>query len=129
LAWMLPQRSVLFGFSLTLIVLAMLWMSLRGAETVGLPRWAPFAFAGVVTGLTPLFHLHAYGTIVALAVFWMALDRRREWLAFFGPALVLGGPAVIWMLGGGAATLRVQVWWLADAGGHHDNPVWFWLQN
>jgi hypothetical protein len=129
LAWMLPQRSVLFGFSLTLLVLAVLWMALHGVETAGVPRWVPFAFAGVVTGLSPLFHLHAWGTIVALTAFWTVFSRRREWLAFFAPALVLGAPAAAWMAGGGAATPHLQVWWLADAGGHHDNPAWFWLQN
>jgi hypothetical protein len=130
LAWLLPQRSVLFGFSLALLVLAMLWVALRRVDQpAGAARWMPFAFAGVVTGLTPAFHLHAYGTIVAMAAFWTAFNRRREWFAFFVPALVLGGPVVFWMLGGGAATLHLQPWWLADTGGHHDNPVWFWLEN
>jgi len=125
LAWMLPQRSVLFGFSLALLVMAILWVALDAPPG----NFVPFAFAGAVTGLTPLFHLHAYGTIVALAAFWALFTRRREWLAFFGLALPLGAPAVLWMLGGGAASIHVQVWWLADSGGHHDNPVLFWLRN
>jgi hypothetical protein len=129
LAWLLPQRSILFGLSLALIAMAVLWMALRGGAAAGLARWAPFAFAGAVTGLTPLFHLHAYGTAVALSVFWAVISPRREWLAFFGPALLLGAPAALWMVGGGAAALHVQVWWLANSGGHHDGPVWFWLQN
>jgi hypothetical protein len=129
LAWLLPQRSVLFGFSLALLVMAMLWLALRRADGHGVEAWAPFAFAGVLTGLVPLFHLHAYGTIVALAAFWALLSRRRQWPAFFVPALALGAPAVLWMVGGGAASLRWQVWWLADAGGHSDGPVWFWLKN
>ena len=138
LAWMLPQRSVLFGFSLALLVMAMLWVALHAeAPALAVPRWGrvdlaryvPFAFAGVVTGLTPLFHLHAYGTIVALAAFWALFTRRREWIAFFALALPLGLPAVLWMLGGGAASIHVQVWWLADSGGHHDNPALFWLRN
>jgi hypothetical protein len=129
LAWLLPQRSVLFGFSLALLVLAVLWMALRQRAPADVAGWMPFAFAGVVTGLTPLFHLHAYGTVVAMAVFWTLINRRREWVAFFAPALALGAPAVLWMLGGGAASVHVQVWWLADSGGHRDNPVWFWLEN
>jgi hypothetical protein len=124
LAWMVPQRSVLYGFSLALLVLAMLWTA-TGRE-VG---WTPFAFAGVVTGLTPLAHLHAYGTIVALAAFWAVFSPRRQWTAFFAPALLLGAPIVLWMLGGGAASVRPQTWWLADSGGHMDAPAWFWLKN
>jgi hypothetical protein len=126
LAWMVPQRSVLFGFSLALIVMALLWIALREDHAAG---WAPFAFAGVVAGLTPAFHLHAYGTIVVLAGFWAVLAPRRQWAAFFVPALVLGLPAVLWMSTGGAATVQPQTWWLADTGGHHDGPVLFWLKN
>ncbi|HKF75564.1 MAG TPA: hypothetical protein VKF59_05435 [Candidatus Dormibacteraeota bacterium] len=185
LAWMLPQRSVLFGFCLALLVMAMLWVALgvrpeTGPRDLGArcPRsggadeerserppgrerapqeatpevgcmgpkdpawfsaallgrredagWAPFAFAGVVAGITPLCHLHAYGTIVALAGFWALLSPRRQWAAFFVPALVLGLPVAAWLLSGGAPSLRLQVWWLADTPGHHDGPVWFWLKN
>src|SRR3989442_11915242 len=35
---------------------------------------SPYVFAGVVAGLTPIAHLHAYGTVVALAAFWT--DRK-----------------------------------------------------
>jgi len=125
LAWLVPQRSVLYGFSLALLVMAMLWMAVRRGEA----HWSPFALAGVVTGLASLAHLHAYGTIVALAACWAVLEPRRQWIAFFAPALALGLPAVLWMLGGGAASFKVQVWWLANSGGHSDGPVWFWLKN
>jgi hypothetical protein len=126
LAWMLPQRSVLFGFSLALITLALLWTALRRAEG---PGWAPYVFAGVVAGLTPIAHLHAYGTVVALAAFWTFLTPRRQWLGFFVPALLLGLPVVLWLISGGAAHARLQPWWLADTGGNHDGPIWFWLKN
>ncbi len=126
LAWMVPQRSVLYGFSLALLVVAMLWVALGRGREAG---WAPFAFTGVVTGLVPLAHLHAYGTIVALMAFWAVLSPRRQWAAFFVPALALGLPVVLWMLGGGAAAIKRQPWWLADTNGHLDGPVWFWLKN
>jgi len=131
LAWMLPQRSVLFGFSLALLVMAVLWLALREPDTVreGPRAWAPFAFAGVVAGLAPLGHLHAYGTVVVLAVFWALLSPRPQWTAFFVPALALGLPAVLWMASGGAASIRAQPWWLANSAGHADGPLWFWLKN
>jgi hypothetical protein len=125
LAWMLPQRSVLFGFSLALLTTALLWQAARIEHRA----WAPFAFAGVVAGLTPLCHLHAYGTVVALAGFWALFTPRREWVAYFAPALALGVPVALWLASGGAAAIRVQWWWLADVGGHQDGPVWFWLKN
>jgi hypothetical protein len=125
LAWMVPQRSVLLGFSLALLTMALLWQASRLER----PAWPPFAFAGVIAGLTPLCHLHAYGTVVALAAFWALLTPRREWLAYFVPAFVLGAPVALWMVSGGAASMRVQWWWLANTAGHHDGPVWFWLKN
>jgi hypothetical protein len=130
LAWMLPQRSVLFGFALVPMGLGLLW-SARGR-----PGWATFAFTGALTGLAPLFHLHAFGTLVALAAFWALIDlwggrpgAVRQWAAFFLPALALGAPVAAWMVSGGAAALRLQPGWLAHAGGHNDNWLWFWIWN
>ena len=123
LAWMLPQRSVLLGFSIALLVMAMLWTALRREEGTG--DWTPFIFAGVITGLSPLCHLHGYGTVVALAAFWALFSRRIQWVGFFVPAIGIGLPAVLWMVGGGAASVHPQVWWLANK----DEPVWFWLKN
>ena len=130
LAYLVPQRSTLFGFGLALIVLVLLWIAAR--ERLG---WRSFLFAGVVAGAMPIFHVHAYGTVVALAMFWAAFNRRREWLAFFIPALAIGVPLVIWMLppannsecGAGPSLARycLEVGWLTDG----DNWAWFWIKN
>jgi hypothetical protein len=123
LASMLPQRSTLFGFAIVPIVCALLFTARER------PGWQPFLFAGVLTGLTPAFHVHAYGTAVALAAFWTLLNRRREWVFFFWPALVLGIPIVLWLLPEGGAHIRVQLGWLAAADGHNDTVLWFWIKN
>jgi hypothetical protein len=92
LAYLVPQRSTLFGFSLALILLVVLWVALR--ERLG---WKPFLVAGLIAGVMPLFHVHAYGTVVALPAFWSVFNLRREWFAFFIPALVIGVPILAWM--------------------------------
>jgi len=92
LAYIVPQRSTLFGFSLALIVLVLLWIAVR--ERLG---WQPFLFAGLIAAVMPVYHVHAYGTVLALPVFWALFNRRREWLAFFVPALVAGVPILLWM--------------------------------
>jgi hypothetical protein len=92
LAYLVPQRSTLFGFSLALIVLLLVWLAVRERKD-----WHAFLFAGVVAGLMPVFHVHAYGTVVALSAFWAVFNLRREWLAFFVPALVIGIPLLAWM--------------------------------
>ncbi|MDQ6636250.1 MAG: hypothetical protein M3Y62_00495 [Candidatus Dormibacteraeota bacterium] len=126
LGWLLPQRSVLLGFPLALLLLALLWRALEDREPTA--RQA-FGFAGVLAGLLPLAHLHAYGTVLVLAAFWAVFERRREWLTFFVPALLLGLPQVAWLATGTGGQPRWQIWWLADTGGHADGPLWFWLKN
>ena len=130
LAYIVPQRSTLFGFSLVLIALLMLWVAVR--EELG---WRVFLFVGVVAGAMPVFHVHGYGTVMALSVFWAAFNRRREWLAFFIPALAIGVPLVIWMLppannsecgaGPSLAGYCIKLGWLTDG----DNWLWFWIKN
>ncbi len=123
LAYLVPQRTTLFGFALALMLPALLFVAARGRE------WRPFLFVGLVTGFTPWFHVYAYGTVLALGGFWFLYHRRREWLAFLVPALVLGVPAVLWLLPPTHIPIRWQLGWMADMNGHHDNPVWFWLLN
>lgn len=123
LAYLLPQRTTLFGFSIALIVMALLWLA---REHRG---WPPYLFAGVLAGFTPWFHVPAYGTVVALAAFWVLLDRRREWVAYFVPALVLGLPGIAWMWPPGAIPHTFQLGWMAMTDGHTDNVVWFWFKN
>ena len=130
LAYSVPQRSTLFGFSLALIALVLLWIAVR--ERLG---WRPFLFAGVVAGAMPVFHVHAFGTVLALSLFWAAFNRRREWLAFFIPALAIGMPLVVWMLppannsecgaGPSLAHYCIEMGWLTGG----DFWPWFWIKN
>ena len=130
LAYIVPQRSTLFGFSLVLIVLVLIWIAVR--ERLG---WHTFLFSGLVAGAMPVFHVHAYGTVVALSIFWAAFNRRRDWLAFFIPALAIGVPLVVWMFppannsecGAGASIhgYCIELGWLTDG----DNWFWFWIKN
>ena len=130
LAYIVPQRSTLFGFSLVLIVLLLLWIAVR--ERLG---WRPFLFAGVVAGAMPVFHVHAYGTVLALSIFWAVFNRRREWLGFFIPALLIGVPLILWMLppannsqcgqGPSLGGYCIEMGWLTGG----DNWFWFWIKN
>ena len=141
LAYLVPQRSTLFGFSLALVALVILWLASRGKS-----GWQPFLFAGIVTGAMPIFHVHAYGTVVALSVFWALFSLRIQWLGFFIPALVIGVPILVWMwppantsVCGNNPTLHgycFEVGWLSYLDWQHDLPIWFgrdwiwfWIKN
>ena len=141
LAYMVPQRSTLFGFSLTLILLLVLWLALR--ENLG---QRTFLVAGLVAGVMPVFNVHAYGTVVALPALWALVVKRREWWAFFVPALVIGIPILAWMwppdntsLCGDLPSIDrycIQPGWLAITGREDyalllflPQVIWFWLWN
>jgi hypothetical protein len=141
LAYLVPQRSTLFGFSLALIVLVVIWLALR--EHAGRPA---FAFAGVVAGFMPVFHVHAFGTVVALSFFWMLFRRRAHWWWFFVPALVIGVPILLWLLPPANTSicgndpsvfgLCIVPGWLAPGDLQRDghllaslNFFWFWIEN
>ena len=141
LAYLVPQRSTLFGFSLALILLMILWMAARGGS-----GWQPFVFAGIVAGFLPVYHVHAYGTVVALSAFWALFSRRIQWLGFFIPALAIGIPILAWMwppantsVCGNGPTLHgycFEVGWLSYLDWQHDLPIWFgrdwalfWIKN
>ncbi|MBG01055.1 MAG: hypothetical protein CL470_02150 [Acidimicrobiaceae bacterium] len=87
-----PQRPSLIGFSSVLIVLMLLWMNKEKKS----PR--TYLFAGVITGLLPVFHVFAFGAIVLVALGWLVLERRKTWIYFFMPSTLLGLPVLIWQL-------------------------------
>src|SRR4029077_410648 len=130
LAYRLPQRPTLFGFSLALIVLLLVWLAAR--EHRG---WRAFLFAGVVAGLMPAFHVHAFGTVVALSAFWAAFNLRREWVMFFIPALALSIPVLVWMwphannsyCSGGASVAGycLEAGWLSYTDSQRDGWIFF----
>jgi hypothetical protein len=141
LAYIVPQRSTLFGFSLALILLLLLWLAVRSSTS-----WQPFLFCGVVAGVMPVYHVHAYGTVVAVAFFWALFTRRVQWLGFFIPALVIGVPILLWMwppantsVCAGGPSLRgycFELGWLSYLDTQKDAPVWFprdfagfWIKN
>src|SRR5712691_6438150 len=141
LAYLVPQRSTLFGFSLALIVLVLLWLAVRERHD-----WKALLFAGIVAGLMPAFHVHAYGTVVALAAFWAAFNWRRQWAAFFIPALVLAIPVLAWMwppannsacaVGGSLYGYCLEPGWLSYTDWQRDGVLsfprdfaWFWIKN
>lgn len=123
LAWIVPQRDALLGFSLVPAGLAVLWTA-RGRR-----GWGPYLAAGLLTGLLPLANLDAYGTLLCLGVWWAVLERRAAWAAFGVPAIVLGLPQTVWLVLGGAASLRLQPGWMSSADGAHQSDVAFWLLN
>jgi hypothetical protein len=94
----------------------------------------------------PIFHVHAYGTVVALALFWALFNRRVQWLAFFVPALAIGVPILMWMWPAANTSLCgdgphlggycIELGWLSSLDWQRNGVlwigrdfVWFWIRN
>jgi hypothetical protein len=124
LAYLVPQRTTLFGFSLGLLVLALLWYG-RGRADL-----RETFLAGILLGLMPLLHAATYFDLLLLTGGVGAIDLGfavvgkeslqrtiKRWLAFFAPALVLGVPQLLLILPPVAYShsfLRWQIGWLAS---------------
>jgi hypothetical protein len=128
LAYLVPQRTTLFGFSLGLFALSLLWYG----RSQGILR--EVLIAGVILGLMPLFHASTYfdlmllvGGLCVIDVLWPVVARMvgrsvamkvplRHWGAFFVPALVLGLPQIFLILppaGYHPQFLTLEPGWLA----------------
>jgi hypothetical protein len=124
LAYLVPQRTTLYGFSLGLLVVALLWYGRTRTEL------RETLLAGILLGLVPLLHTATYFDLLLLAGGIAAVDlgfalfgkagldlATKRWLAFFAPALLLGLPQLLLILppaAYGHSFLRWQVGWLAS---------------
>lgn len=151
---LIPQRGLLLGFGLAVIVLTLLWRQVdtrmdlptpSGAGRPGLPGlpaglaaipgWQRMLAAGLMTGVLPLVHIHSWAVILGTAfllgvVFLQWREGRwRAWAVYVVAAVALSVPTLYWETNGSQASftsfLGFQWWW--DAGDH--NPLVFWAAN
>jgi len=130
LAHLIPQRSLLFGFPLALSLI-ILWWTEKDKE--GGNAWFP----GILAGLLPLSHTHAFlvmmmvSAMFALRTLARRKDRKsgiRYWGTFYAIAMVLALPQVVYILSSRVTVggfMRLETGWMAG----EENIVWFWLKN
>jgi hypothetical protein len=130
---LLPQRTSLFGYAVALIVLtlfAVVWRRFFVGESQS-DRWngsGLLLIAGVLTGLLPLFHAHVYLGLGLISGLLFLLRPRRQWLAFWIPALLLAAPYLMSVAGHASANsfMRFQPGW---RGNSERIWIWYWLRN
>lgn len=124
---MVPQRTSLFGLSIGLMIFtsfAILWRRWHVNEGAEASRNKPrtltlMMIAGGLAGILPLFHTHTYIAVGLVSVVLFAMRPRREWLAFWAPAILLAAPQLIALAthARGTAMVRLFFGWLG-----HDDP-------
>jgi hypothetical protein len=131
---LLPQRSILMGMPLVLVVWVLWWQAVGREDSSGdvdTPRVRRLlAGAGAITGLMPLVHTHAFAvTIAVAAVVAIASRRFRDWGSFFIPALALSVPQLAWLARGTSLqTGRFLAWHVGWDRGTRE-PLGFWFDN
>ncbi len=142
-----PQRGILLGMGLAVIVFTLIWRRLNERPAAVVPpsdvaiararvEWsAPMLVAGVLTGALPLVHTYAFGVVLGTAFLLAVLFREwragrwRDWLSYVIPALAIGLPTLFVATQGIGAGLgsyfALQIGWDSGAA----NPLYFWFAN
>ncbi len=114
------QRSTLFGLCAGFCALVILLAARPSWSTRG------FAFAGVLMGATGIAHAQTLLAGIALGGLAFLVDRRRTWLWFLIPAIVIGGP-LAYSIAPETNHVRWLVGWMAPQS--NQSWPWFWLRN
>ena len=93
---LIPQKSMLYGMPIAIIVLtaiAVVWKRWSDEKPERKGNGAEVLFpAGVIAGLLPLFHFHAYAVVIFVSSILFLIRPRRVWLAFWIPAVLIALP-------------------------------------
>jgi hypothetical protein len=97
-----PQRTLLYGMPVAFVVLALfaiVWKDWTESEDKDKWRgWENLFFAGFLTGLLPLYHVHSYMAVGLISGFLFLARPRLSWFIFWLPAVLLALPQIF---GGG----------------------------
>ncbi|MBU6389536.1 hypothetical protein KGQ71_03400, partial [Patescibacteria group bacterium] len=132
LDFLMPQRSIILGFSLFVLVIFLFWQAYKSEERSREIRL--LAVAAVITGFMPLAHFHTY-VITSLVFSWLTIVRLYTkkkaglpWLYALLFSLLPALPQVWWQITSvqGGQYGHFYLGWMREPG---ENGLWFWLRN
>jgi len=146
---LLPQRGILLGLPLAVIVFTQWWLASNGPADHGFSGEADktkkkrsseppsqlrpihrMIAAGAIAGLLPLVHAHSFVVVMMVAVvIALFMQRWNEWLAFFVVASVIALPQMYWSTHGSAVDPKTFFSWQFGWDRGQDNALWFWFKN
>jgi hypothetical protein len=132
--FLVPQRGILLGMSIAVIVFTLMWQQLTSEEQAGAPtvnsdrsagrrnagvvpaswRWLVnprMTVAGVLTGILPMVHIHTFAVVLGTAFLLAVLFRQwregrwRAWVAYLAGTAVVALPVLAWTARGNAAAI------------------------
>jgi hypothetical protein len=132
-ALFIPQRSILFGVPLALVIFCQWWTVLTGTKNTAAPQsWrARMLASGMIAGLLPLSHAHSFLVLMGAGA-CLALAFRHtlaQWIWFFAPAAILALPQVLWLAGSKTIHAGAYIAWHPGWDHGNLNVVQFWLLN
>ncbi|HEY9838880.1 MAG TPA: hypothetical protein V6D23_00390 [Candidatus Obscuribacterales bacterium] len=101
--FLLPQRSLLLGLPLALLVLLLIHIAQTPdpqappAKTSSLTTWL---LAGLLAGCMPLMHTHSFMALGLTLPLATLLNRQRGWWIFWSALGLAALPQLLWILGG-----------------------------
>jgi hypothetical protein len=129
----IPQRSILFGAPLAILIFCQWWIVLTSADQASETRNANHRMlaAGVVAGLLPLIHAHTYLVVMSMGGCLAFIFRRtwRAWFWFVIPAIAIALPQILWLSASGTIHARDYIGWHPGWDHGNLNVVQFWLLN
>jgi hypothetical protein len=145
----ITQRSLLLGMPLTIIVLQKLWEIFfrekvenrkgeKGERLATESSFFPFPLfpvstflVGLLAGTLPLIHVHSLAVlfVVSAFLFFLRLDKLREWIAFGVGVSIVVVPELAWAMTGSATRLTEFIAWNFGWDKREASFFWFWLTN
>jgi hypothetical protein len=125
---LMPQRSFLLGLPAFLVVATCWWRAVSEGE--GETRRRRIFGAGILAGLLPLAHAHAFATAFGLSILLALLfPPRREWLHAIAATAVLAVPQILFVSHRTAMKAESFVAWQTGWDRGENGIVTFWWLN
>jgi hypothetical protein len=128
--YILPQRAMVFGLALGIVVVHELWRYWeRGSKN-------HLFYAGLLLSLMPLVHFHSFVALAMAAAFLFLLDLEQKpkswknfvaaWACFAIPLVLIALPQAFWITPHHTGSfIRWQLGWMKK----NDSLAVFWLKN
>jgi hypothetical protein len=130
-ALFIPQRSLVFGMPIAIIIFCQWWCVIQAAEADRDHSTRRMLAAGALAGLLPLSHAHTFLVVMGMGACIALIFRSklRQWIWFYAPAAIIALPQVLWLAGSKTIHASSYISWRPGWDHGNLNVIQFWLLN